>query len=105
MNYLELPQMFKPKFSWLKEPLQIYITNLLKYAKYLIDQKATTEKNQNSLIPIVDEGNAAYIEVLNANTQRTSHIIEEFKSLNTTLKELLYWELININQFCLNEQM
>ncbi len=60
--------MFKPKFSWLKEPLQIYITNLLKYAKYLIDQKTTTEKNYNSLIPIVNEGNATYIEVLNANT-------------------------------------
>ena len=48
--------MFKPKFSWLKEPLQIYTNNLLKYAEYLIDQKATTETNQNSLTPIVDEG-------------------------------------------------
>ena len=45
--------MFKPKFSWLKEPLQIYTNNLLKYAEYLIDQKQT---NQNSLTPIVDEG-------------------------------------------------
>lgn len=68
INCLELPWMSKPKFSWLEGPLQIYTNNLLKYAEYLIDQKATTEKNQNSLIPIVDEGNAAYIEVLNANT-------------------------------------
>ena len=59
--------MFKPKFSWFKESLQIYTTNLLKYAEYLIDQKVTIEKNQNSLIPIVDKGNAVYIEVLNAN--------------------------------------
>ncbi len=56
INYLELPWMSKPKFSWLKETLQIYTNNLLKYAEYLIDQKATTTKNQSSLTPIVDEG-------------------------------------------------
>jgi hypothetical protein len=45
--------MSKPKFSWLKEPLQTYTNNLLKYAEYLIDQKATTEKNQNSFTPLL----------------------------------------------------
>lgn len=68
MNYLELPWMSKSKFSWLKEPLQIYTNNLLKYSDYLIVQKATTLKNQNFLVPIVDEGEAAYIEILDANT-------------------------------------
>jgi hypothetical protein len=99
--------MSKPKFSWLKEPLQIYTNNLLKYAEYLIDQKATTTKNQSSLTPIVDEGNAAYIEVLDANTYtwQAPHIIKEFKLLNTALKELPYWEPININQFCPNQRM
>ena len=102
INYLELPWMSKPKFSWLKGPLRIYINNLLKYSDYLIDQKATTLKNQNSLVPIVEEGKAAYIEILNANSWRSSDITEEFKLLTKALKE---WEPININQFCPNQRM
>ncbi|CAB4438172.1 unnamed protein product [Rhizophagus irregularis] len=61
INYIELPWMEKPKFAWLKEPLLLYATNLLKYAEYLINQRAITAENQNSLTPIVDEGKAGYI--------------------------------------------
>ncbi|GES93292.1 hypothetical protein GLOIN_2v1763419 [Rhizophagus clarus] len=80
INYLELPWMSKPKFSWFKVPLQIYVNNLLKYSNYLIEQKAITLKNQNSLAPIVDEGKAVYIEILNANTWRRCRFIEKLKN-------------------------
>ncbi|GES97370.1 hypothetical protein GLOIN_2v1782174 [Rhizophagus clarus] len=76
--------MSKPKFSWFKVPLQIYVNNLLKYSNYLIEQKAITLKNQNSLAPIVDE---------------------EFKLLTRSLEESPYWEPINISQFCPNERI
>ena len=56
--------MRKSKFTWLKEPLLLYATNLLKYSEYLIKQKAIIAENQNSLTPIVDEGKAEYIEIL-----------------------------------------
>ncbi|GES76159.1 kinase-like domain-containing protein [Rhizophagus clarus] len=45
INYLELSWISKPKFSWLKVPLQIYVNNLLKYSDYLIEQKVITLKN------------------------------------------------------------
>ncbi|GES90525.1 hypothetical protein GLOIN_2v1782174 [Rhizophagus clarus] len=80
INYLELPWISKPKFSWLKVPLQIYVNNLLKYSDYLIEQKAITLKNKNSLAPIVDEDKAAYIEILDANTWRRCRFIEKLKN-------------------------
>ncbi|GES98049.1 hypothetical protein GLOIN_2v1782174 [Rhizophagus clarus] len=86
-------------------PLQIYVNNLLKYSDYLIEQKAITLKNQNSLAPIVDEGKAAYIEILDANIWRPPIIVEEFKLLTRSLEESPYWEPINISQFCPNERM
>ncbi|GES84620.1 hypothetical protein GLOIN_2v1782174 [Rhizophagus clarus] len=105
INYLKLPWISKPKFSWLKVPLQIYVNNLLKYSDYLIKQKAITLKNQNSLAPIVDEGKAAYIEILDANIWRPPIIVEEFKLLTRSLEESPYWKPINISQFCPNERM
>lgn len=104
-NYLELPWMFKPKFSWLREPLKTYSMNLLKYADYLIDQKINTAKNQNSLIPIVDECLVSNIEVINATYWRLPKIIEEFKLLTKALEESSYWEPVNINQYCPNSRM
>ncbi|GES82303.1 uncharacterized protein LOC111136195 [Rhizophagus clarus] len=72
---------------------------------YLIEQKAITLKNQNSLAPIVDEGKAVYIEILDANIWRPPIIVEEFKLLTRSLEESPYWEPINISQFCPNERM
>src|SRR3954453_3841978 len=100
MNYIELPWMGKPKFAWLKEPLLLYATNLLKYAEYLTLQKVITAQNQHSLTPIVDEGKAGYIEILNANTWRRPELVKEFHILTKTLEELEYWKPVNINQFC-----
>ena len=100
INYIELPWMEKPKFAWLKEPLLLYATNLLKYAEYLIEQRVITAQNQSSLTPIVDEGLAGYIEILNANTWRKPEVVKEFHILTKTLEELEYWEPVNINQFC-----
>jgi len=100
INYIELPWMEKPKFAWLKEPLLLYATNLLKYAEYLINQRAITAENQNSLTPIVDEGKAGYIEILNENTWRKPEIIKEFRILIKALEKLEYWKPVNINQFC-----
>jgi hypothetical protein len=77
----------------------------LKYSDYLIVQQATTLKNQKSLIPIVDEGEAAYIEILDANAWRSPKIIDEYKLLTKALEELSYWEPINISQFCPDQRM
>src|SRR4051794_6082638 len=92
--------MEKPKFSWLKEPLLRYANNLLKYAEYLIDQRVITARNQSSLTPVVDEGVAGFMEILNKNTWRKPEIVKMFHSLTKTLVELEYWEPVNINQFC-----
>jgi hypothetical protein len=105
MNYIELPWMSKPKFSWLKAPLQQYAINLLKYAEYLINQKSVTAKNQNSFTPIVDEEKAGFIEILNANTWRPPQIAKDFHALTNALEGHPYWEPLNINQFCPNQRM
>ncbi|CAB5209375.1 unnamed protein product [Rhizophagus irregularis] len=100
MNYIELPWMEKPKFSWLKEPLLLYANNLLKYAEYLISQRVITARNQSSLTPVVDEEKAGYIEILDENTWRKPEVVKEFRILTKTLEELEYWEPVNINLFC-----
>lgn len=100
MNYIELPWMGKPKFAWLKEPLLLYATNLLKYAEYLINQRVITAQNQSLLTPVVDEEKTGYIEILDGNTWRKPEVIKEFHALLKTLEELEYWEPVNINQFC-----
>ena len=78
----------------------LYATNLLKYSEYLINQRVITAQNQSSLTPVVDEGKAGYIEILNENTWRRPEIVKEFRILTKTLEELEYWEPVNINQFC-----
>ncbi|CAI2192909.1 13571_t:CDS:1, partial [Funneliformis geosporum] len=60
------------------------------YAEYLINQRIITAENQNSLIPIVDEGKAEYIEILNENILQKPEIIKEFHILIKTLKKLKY---------------
>ncbi|GES91916.1 uncharacterized protein LOC111136195 [Rhizophagus clarus] len=114
LNYL--PEFNLPKNSF--DQLRIDLCELIKtngcgwigkdnanMIDYLIEQKAITLKNQNSLAPIVDEGKAAYIEILDANIWRPPIIVEEFKLLTRSLEESPYWEPINISQFCPNERM
>ncbi|CAB4433163.1 unnamed protein product [Rhizophagus irregularis] len=67
-----------------------------KSSEYLINQRAITAENQNSLTPIVDEGKAGYI----GNIWRKTEIIKEFRILIKALKKLEYWKLVDINQFC-----
>jgi hypothetical protein len=78
---------------------------LAKYSEYLEHQQIQSKKIKNSLSPIVDEIEAGSIEIFSANILRNQTNIYKYHSLTNKLKEIEFWELININEYCSEEKM
>ena len=105
LNYVELNWMLQSRFNWLKESLIKFGEILAKYSEYLEHQQIRSREIKNSLSPIVDEMEAEYIEIFSANVLRNQANINKYHLLTNKLKEVEFWEPININEYCSEERM
>ncbi|PKK57493.1 hypothetical protein RhiirC2_825681, partial [Rhizophagus irregularis] len=98
--YLEMSWINHPCFDFLKPPLVKFASDLQKYAEYLLKKTVQTKKNHDSMIPIVNEGDAGKLKIILPVMFRNPAIITKYKELINAVEFADYWETINVDPYC-----
>ncbi|CAB5395147.1 unnamed protein product [Rhizophagus irregularis] len=98
--YLEMSWINHPCFDFLKPPLVKFASDLQKYAEYLLKKTVQTKKNHDSMIPIVNEGDAGKLKIILPVMFRNPAIITKYKELIKAVEFADYWETINVDLYC-----
>ncbi|CAB5367427.1 unnamed protein product [Rhizophagus irregularis] len=98
--YLEMSWINHPCFDFLKPPLVKFASDLQKYAEYLLKKTVQTKKNHDSMIPIVNEGDAGKLKIILPVMFRNPAIITKYKELINAVEFADYWKTINVDPYC-----
>jgi len=100
--YLKMSWIEHPCFAFLRPSIIKFANNLQKYAEYLVEKGIQTKKNHKSLAPIVNEEDAGKLKIILPVTFRTPTTIAKYKDLIQAVESMEYWEIINVDPFCPN---